>query len=156
MACMYVCTGHIYIHACLLIHVCLQRRWKAFCCFPIRAQRVWSLSHDNLPDLYQSCRKTEEYEPSCHKNNEHTEANNNNNQNNQNVTFQRAIFISGENWLCGCLRHVCTQKCVHAWVLCGAQYGSHWAEVWWNTLIWFMEFRFYQQYEVAEMPGANF
>lgn len=154
----YVCIEPAYIHVCLLIHVCVWQKWKAFCYLLIRfrAQRVWSLSHDNLPDLYQTCRKTEESEPSHHTNNTYTEAKSPKlNGNNQNATLRRAISITGENCLCGCLRHVCTQKCLHACLFCSAQYMSYWVEVWWNTLIWFMEFRLYQPYEVAETPGAN-
>lgn len=59
MVCVYVPA---YIHVFLLI----WQKWKALCYLLIRfrAQRVWSLSHDNLPDLYQTCRKTEQPEPS--------------------------------------------------------------------------------------------
>lgn len=106
----------------------------------------------------QTCTRLAERqsEPSHHTNNTYTEAKSPKlNGNNQYATLQWAIFITGENCLCGRLRHICTQKSLHACTFCSAQHMSHWVEVWWNTLIWFIEFRLYQPYEVAETPGAN-
>lgn len=93
-SCVYVCTKPIDIRVRLLIHVCV---WRYLCYLLIRfrAQILWPLSHDNLPDLNQTCRKTEESEPSHHANN----------------TNREEQFPAREKILSVCLRHVCTQRC---------------------------------------------